>query len=162
MSVHTVTSGVTTDVGVTLLNSSDVPQVGVLVGAITVTFRKNGASSFTTKSVLAGEWNEVGDGLYRLTFTAGELNIPGSFRFLVKGGTFERYESDLTVADDFQTISNQLASLRQDAALKANIRDTDILVSEREMRLKEAELRIKDLNRRLQIAESALSILRIS
>ena len=158
--IHTVTTGITTDVGVTLLNSSDVPVIGVVVGSITVTFRKNGALSFTTKTVLAGEWNEVGDGLYRLTFTALELNAPGSFRFLVKGASFERYESDLTVADDFQTLSAQIASLKADLALKANIRDTNILVSERELRLNEAELRVSDLNRRLLIAESALSILR--
>jgi hypothetical protein len=158
--IHTVTTGITTDIGVTLLNSSDAPVIGVAVGDITVTYRKNGASSFTTKSVLAGEWNEVGDGLYRLTFTAGELNTSGSFRVMVKGAAFERYEADLIIADDFEDLATQIASLKADLALKANIRDTNILVSERELRLKEAELRIADLNNRLQIAESALSILR--
>ena len=158
--IHTVTTGITTDVGVTLLDSGDTPVIGVGSGDITVTYRKNGAASFTTKSVLAGEWNEVGDGLYRLTFTATELNTAGSFRFLVKGGSFDRYEADLIIADDFQDLKTQIASLKADLALKANIRDTNILVSERELRLREAEQRINDLTRRLQIAESALSILR--
>jgi len=158
--IHTLTEGVTTEVGVLLLDASDAPVAGVLFGAITVTFRKNGAASFAAKSVLAGEWNEVGDGLYRLTFTSSELDTSGSFRYLVEGGTFDRHENDVVIVDSFQSLATQIVDIRQTLATKVNIRDADILFSQLELRISELEKRMVDAQNRLLRIESTIASLR--
>jgi hypothetical protein len=158
--IHTVTRGITTDVGVLLLNASEFPVSGVLFSSVTVRYRKNGATSFTTKALLAGEWTEIGDGLYRLTFSGGELDTSGNFRFLVTGGSFERHENDLIVVEDFQSLAAQIADVKQQLASKANINDADILFSQLELRARELELAIRDFKKRLSRAEATLAALR--
>jgi hypothetical protein len=158
--IEAVTKGVAKDVGVTLLDSLDVPVTGVLFGSVTVRFRKNGAAGFTTKSVLAGEWNEVGDGIYLLTFTAGELDTAGNFRFLVDGGAFDRHEHDLLVINEQLSLNQQIVDLKAALAGLANIRDVDTLFAQKELRIQELERRLRDVNRRLSIAQTQLSALR--
>lgn len=158
--IQTLTEGVTTEVGVLLLNASDAPVTGVLFGDATVTFRKNGASSFSTKSLLSGEWNEVGDGLYRLTFTSTELDTSGSFRYLVDGASFERHENDVTIVDQFQSLATQIIDIRQTLATKVNIRDADILFSQLELRIVDLERRMSDAQTRLLRIESTINALR--
>lgn len=158
--IHTVTEGITTEVGVTLLNGSDAPVSGVLFSDATVTFRKNGASTFTAKGLLAGEWNEVGDGLYRLTFTSAELDTAGSFRYIVTGGTFDRHENDVTIVDEFQDLATQIIDIKSILATKVNIRDADILFSQLELRIFELEKRMKDANDRLLRIEGTINTLR--
>jgi hypothetical protein len=157
--IQSVTKGLTTDVGVVLLDSSDNPVNGVLYTAVTVRYRKNGAT-YVIKPLLSGEWNEVGDGLYRLTFTATELDTAGSFRYLITGGSFSRYENDLIVVDEFLDLAAQIVDIKQQLTTKANIRDVDILFSQLELRMRRTELTIKDLTRRLAAAEAALGALR--
>ena len=158
--IHTVTKEVTTDVGVTLLNSSDVAVNSIASGDVTVTFRKNGDASYTTKTLMAGQWSEVGDGLYRVTFTSAELNTVGSFRYIVKGAAFERYESDLIVVDEFQSLSEQISSIRAALGTKANIRDVDLLFNQLELRQQQVERTVLDITRRLTLAEAQLAALR--
>ena len=158
--IQSVTAGLTTDVGVTLLDGSEVPVVGVAFGAVTVTYRKNGAASYSSKSLLSGQWNEVGDGLYRVTFTSSELDTKGSFRFLVKGGAFDRYESDLTVVDEFQTLAEEIVAIKAALGSKANTRDVDILFNQLELRMQQLEKMVRDINRRMGLAEGQLSALR--
>ena len=157
--IHTVTRGITTDVGVLLLDGSETPVIGVLFSAVTVRYRKNGAS-FVTKVLLSGEWSEVGDGLYRLTFSGGELDASGSFRYLVTGAGFEIHENDLTVVDDFQSLAAQIADVKQQLATKTNIDDADTLFSQLELRARELELAIRDFKKRLSRAEATLNALR--
>lgn len=158
--IQTLTEGVTTEVGILLLDASDAPVAGVLFGAVTITFRKNGAASFTTKSVLSGEWNEVGDGLYRLTFTSTELDTSGSFRYLVTGTGFERHENDAIIVDSFQSLATQIVDIRQTLATKVNIRDADILFSQLELRINDLEKRMEDAQNRLLRIESTIASLR--
>jgi hypothetical protein len=158
--IHSVTKGLTTDVGVLLLDASDNPKNGVLYSDVTVMYRKNGQTSFTVKSLLAGEWTEVGDGLYRLTFTSTELDAAGSFRYLLTGATFSRHENDVLVVDEYQSLAAQIVDIKQQLTTKANIRDVDILFSQLELRMRRQEQALTDLRRRLKSAEAALGALR--
>lgn len=160
MSVQTLVTGVATDVGVTLLDGSDVAVSGVAVGDITVRYRKNGASLYTTKSVLAGEWTEVGDGLYKLSFTSGELDTSGSFRYLVTGASFSRHENDAILSPDYQDLATQIIELKQLLAAKANIGDVDTLFHQLELRIAELESELNNMKDRLSKAEASLAALR--
>jgi hypothetical protein len=160
--IHTLTTTVAAEVGVTLLNSSDISVPGILYTGITVTYRKNGQSSYTTKTVGAGDWVELGDGIYKLLFTTTELNTPGYFRFIIKGAGFDRYEADLQLIENYQDIAAQIISIKQGLASKVNISDADSLIAERELRLKEIGQRQIALDKRLLIAESAVAALRAS
>ena len=133
---------------------------GVLFSGITVRYRKQGAGSFTTKTVLAGEWNEIGDGVYQLTFTGSELDTAGFFRYLVTGAGFEIHEADLQVIDDFQTLAQQIVSIRTDLTTKVGIQEADTLVAEQELRLKEAEQRLRDYEKRIRLLQASVAALR--
>lgn len=161
--IQTETLGVASDVGVLLLNSSDTPVNGVAFDDVAVTYRKNGDSGFTSKSLLAGEWTDLGDGLYRLSFSAAELDRAGGFRYLVKwasGTVFERYENEILIVADYQDIADQLIDAKQTLAGKANIGDVNLLFNQVELRVRELEMQKNELGRRLNLAEASLAALR--
>ncbi|HUT15069.1 MAG TPA: hypothetical protein VMY98_02355 [Anaerolineae bacterium] len=161
--IQTETLGVASDTGVLLLDSSDLPVNGVVYTDVAVTYRKNGDSGFTTKTLLSGEWSDRGDGLYRLSLSAAELDRAGSFRYLVKhvsGPTFLRYENEILVVENYQDIANHIIAIKQELAGKANIRDVNLLFNQVELRVRELEMQKKELGRRLSMAEASLAALR--
>ncbi len=160
MSFYTVSREVGTELSVTLVDASENSVNGVLFSDITVEYRKNGASGFTTKTVLSGEWTEIGDGNYKLSFTAAELNTSGFFRYKVTGTGFEPFVLDVQIIDNFKDIEAQAVEIKQLAAGKVNIADADRLIAQREFRLKQAEQTIKVLKDRVSTAEAGLAALR--
>lgn len=153
--IQTITQGVATEIGITLLDSSNNAVIGVLYSALTVQYRKNGGA-FVNKVVTSGEWNEVGDGVYKLTFSAAELDVEGFFRILVSGSSFVTYRTDLILVNDYLTVAEQVIGIKQDLAGKVNIADAVTLFEQVEVRLKTAEQRVADLETRLQRALGAL------
>jgi len=158
--IESITLGVATDVAVTLLDTSSQAVNNVLHSEVTVQYRRSGQTSYTTKTLLAGEWAEVGDGVYLLTFTDGELSTPGSFRFLVMGTAFVRHERDLLVIDNHQTLNTQIIAIATVLAKKTNIADANTLFNVAELRLQELERRLRDMRKRLNVAEGMLGALR--
>lgn len=59
------------------------PELGVLFGAVTVNFAKEGDVGMTAKVMGAGNWTEIGDGVYFISFTAAELDTDGKFTYTV-------------------------------------------------------------------------------
>jgi hypothetical protein len=158
--IESVTLGAATDIAVTLLDTASAPANEVPYTDITVQYRRSGQTSFTTKTLLEGEWTEVGDGLYLLTFTDGELSTPGNFRFLVTGTAFVRHERDLLIIDNHQTLNTQIEAIATVLASKTNIADANTLFNVAELRLQEQERLILDLRKRLNVAEGMLGALR--
>lgn len=158
--IESVTLGVATDIAVTLLDTATEPVNNVLFSAVTVQYRRSGQTSFTTKTLLEGQWSEVGDGIYLVTFTDGELSTPGSFRFLVTGTAFVRHERDLLVIDNHQTLNTQIIAIATVLAKKTNIADANTLFNVAELRLQELERRMRDMRTRLNVAEGMLGALR--
>jgi hypothetical protein len=159
MSFYTVSREVGTELSLTLVDASQAPVNGVAFGDITATYRKNGGT-FVTKTVLSGEWAEVGDGVYKLSFTAAELNTAGSFRFTITGGSFEPYVADVQIVNNYKDIEAQVIEIKQGLATKVNITEADLLIAQREFRLKQAEQQIAKLLTRVKTAEAGLAALR--
>lgn len=160
MSVQAATKSVTKDVGVTLLDAADEPVTGLVNTDVTVVYRKNGQTSFTTKVLLPGEFNEVGDGIYLITFTAGELNTAGFFRYVVTGSAFDRHEGDLVVINEQLSLNQHIVSLKAAFATLANVRDVDVLFDTVEQRLKQLDKRERDLTRRIELLKGQIAALR--
>ncbi|NIQ78490.1 MAG: hypothetical protein GTN93_10430 [Anaerolineae bacterium] len=158
--IQTLTNGITTDLGVTLLDASDVAVTGVAFGAVTVEYKKNGDTAFTGKTVLSGDWTEVGGGLYRLTFAGSELDRDGTFLYKVTGASWDRYENTVIVQTDYLDLAAQIVEIKQLLALKTNITDADALFSQLEIRISELEAAIDDFKLRLDHAEAQLAALR--
>lgn len=66
-----------------VVNTSGAPVTGLVFGNMTCLYRKEGAGSFTSKTITALNWIEIGNGIYTVTFTASELDTLGSFTFLL-------------------------------------------------------------------------------
>ena len=158
--IESVTLGVATDVAVTLLDASNNAVNNVLFTDVTVQIRKPGQTAFFTKTLLAGEWTEVGDGIYLVTFTDGELSSAGNFRFLVTGASFSRHERDILIVDNHQTINAQLLGIGTVLAKKVNTGDANTLFNVAELRFQEMERRLRDMTFRLDVAEGMLGALR--
>lgn len=70
---------------VILTDSSDfiTGLTGKVFGNVTCKFRKNGETSWTVKSITAGNWHEIGNGHYTIDFLTGDLNTAGLFEYIV-------------------------------------------------------------------------------
>lgn len=158
--IQAATLGVAKDVGITMLDAADVPVIGLTFASVTVKYRKNGAPGFTTKALLAGEFIELGDGIYLVTFTAGELDTAGSFRYLVTGGLALRHEGDLSIINEQLSLSQQIIDLKAALVSKANIRDVDVLFDQLEKREQDLELRMDQANKQIKQLRAQLSALR--
>jgi hypothetical protein len=76
------------------LTKVDVPATTVTYADITVKYKKNGQSVFTTKTVTPSEWVNLGNGIYTLRFTASEMDTTGDFLFTVEGPLFDNFIYD--------------------------------------------------------------------
>ena len=154
--IYTVTKDVATDINVSLLDSSNVSVVGVVFSAVTVQLRKQGGS-LNTKIISSGEWNELGDGIYKLSLNVNDLNTEGFLRVVVSGATWETYRLDIQVLDDFLSIAQQIIDIKEQLATKVNINDADTLFAQLENRERVLEEEIEELEERLQRALAALA-----
>lgn len=160
MGLEAATKEVAKDVGVTLVNASDAPVIGLTSTDVTVEYRKNGDTTFTTKALLAGEFTEVGDGIYLVTFTATELNRAGLFRIKIDGSSIEPHIRDLQVIDELLSINQQIVDLKAGLAKLVNTRDAELLFNQLELRQQQLDRRIKDAERRIKVLQGQLSALR--
>ena len=153
------TKGLAQEVAVTLLDGSEASVIGLISTDVIVRFRKNGQVGFTTKAVLPGEFNEIGDGVYLVTFTSGELDNNGAFRVLVTGGSFETWAGDLVVIDDQLSLRDQIISLKAALAGLANVRDVDVLFDVLQLRMNKLEKRASELEKRALILKGQIAAL---
>lgn len=158
--IQPVTKDITTDLAVTLLDGSEAPVAGLTSVDVTVRYRKNGAASFTTKALLPGEFNEIGDGIYLITFDSSELDTGGNFRIIVTGGGFEKWVGDVVVINDQLSLRDQLVSLKAAYATLANTRDVDVLFAQLELRQKNLEKTARDLTKRAEVLRSQIAATR--
>jgi hypothetical protein len=94
---QSITQSTETDIVVVLTDTNGAAVTGILYGDIVAKYRKEGASSLTTKTVTSPDWDEIGAGVYTLKFTAAELNTLGSFTIVITGAGFVQYTSVLTI-----------------------------------------------------------------
>ena len=68
-------------------SSGGFPVTGLIFSDLTCQFRKEGALSFSVKTLTALNFTEIGLGAYTIQFTASELNTLGSFITVVTGAS---------------------------------------------------------------------------
>lgn len=71
---------------VLFIDSSDfiTGKTGVAFGDVTLKYKKEGDSAWTTFSLTTNDWIEIDDGVYEVVFTAAMLNTVGSFIYLAQ------------------------------------------------------------------------------
>lgn len=92
-----LTKDTATSIVVVLTDTSDAAVTGLVHTDVAVGYAKNAATSFTVKALTAPDWVEVGSGVYKIAFTAAELDTLGSFTVKVTGATIKQFTDVSTV-----------------------------------------------------------------
>lgn len=80
-----------------VLTLDNEPVTGLAHTDVVLQYRKAGASSFTTKTLSADDWDEIGDGVYAIDFTAAELNTLKNLTVKVTGADIDQFVTFCTV-----------------------------------------------------------------
>jgi hypothetical protein len=130
MGVQSVQKDAAIQLAVRLLDSGDDPVVGVAFGDVTAQYKKQGDSSWTSKTVLTTDWTEVSDGRYLLLFSGTQLDTAGKFVFRVDATGAETFTGDVDVVEDWDTLVDMLTDLLN--GLSAKVAVEDIKTSKRQ------------------------------
>lgn len=94
---------------VLMVDSSDLftGKTAIAFGSVTVKLMKAGGSAWTTKTMTSGNWTEIDDGLYMISFTAAELDTLGNFNYIAQAAGAVDYHGFFGVSanlvDDIDT-----------------------------------------------------------
>jgi hypothetical protein len=119
-----VSQQVTEDVGadiVVILTKDNVPVTGLLFSDLTVEYAKEGDVGFTAKALAAPDLTELGDGVYKIAFTALELDTAGTLVIKVNAATIDQSVTLVTVLAA-GTVGSGAASL-QTCIITGNVSD---------------------------------------
>lgn len=83
-----VTQGVASDIQV-ILSKDDVAVTGLTFADVTAEISKAGGA-FAAKTLDGTNFNEVGNGVYRITFTTADLDTLGAFTIVVTGADIDQ------------------------------------------------------------------------
>jgi hypothetical protein len=86
-----LTKDTVANIVVILTDSNDDAVTGLVHTDVSVSYAKNAAVSFTAKALTAPDWVEVGSGVYKIAFTAAELDTLGSFTVKVTGAVIKQF-----------------------------------------------------------------------
>ena len=114
------------EVFVTLCTSAGVAITGVTYSNITVKIKKP-SGTWTTKTMQASYWREVGSGLYYLTLSASDTDTYGNLGYLVTHAS--GYFCAFVNVTDYATEAALLQNIYDRMATKVN--KTDILTREK-------------------------------
>ena len=83
--MDTVKQSTETLISCILLDDSDfkTPELTIAAGSVTITYCKEGGSSWSAKTAI-GNWDEIGKGVYDITWSTTDLNTLGTFKFVVE------------------------------------------------------------------------------
>lgn len=159
MSVQQVQKGYISGLAVRMLDVSGDPVLSIAYGDITVTYKKQGDTSWTVKVVLSPEWVTGPDGRYFLTFSAAELDTNGRFYFRVAESGSDTFTGDIDVVEDWATLMdvmqdliNGLSTKVPTAAVKTSKKEQDEAVQKLNIIYNQAQVDIS----RLQAAMAAV------
>jgi len=126
-------NNVARELPVILIDSSDflTGLTGKVFGDVICKYRKDGATSWTTKTIDTNNWNEIDNGHYTIDFTAGEMDTNGLFEYIVivsgaidysglfeiRNNTNDDLDSDLTnIETKIDTIDTNVDDLQLDVS----------------------------------------------
>lgn len=73
------------------------PVPGLLPADVTVQYRKQGQTSFTTKTMSSSNFYSLGDGYYALQFSGSELDTLGAFFYKISGLAFDAQSEEFSI-----------------------------------------------------------------
>jgi hypothetical protein len=97
---------------VILVSNSDgyTPTTGVTSGTVTLQYRKEGATVLSGYNFAATAWNELGQGLYDVTWTSGFSDTVGSFVFVAAvSGSVSYYGQREVVKEKLVDVYNEIS-----------------------------------------------------
>jgi hypothetical protein len=94
-----------------MLDASSNPVTGILYSDVTVTYKKQGGSSWSTKTVQSSDWSAGPDGRYLLVFSEDELDTDGRFVFRVAESGSDTFTGDIDLVSDWATEVAMLTDL---------------------------------------------------
>jgi hypothetical protein len=95
------------DLPVLLLDSADhvTAKVGIAEGSVTVKISKNLGA--LTNFTLTGKWTEIGQGLYKIAFAAGDLDTIGYFGYFVTATGCDQYSGMMYISEDINYLKQK-------------------------------------------------------
>ncbi len=80
-----------------LLKLGITPVTGLLPADVVVKFRKQGQTSFTTKTLTITDFYELEDGYYVIKWSGSDMSTLGAFFFVISGLAFDTVETSFSV-----------------------------------------------------------------
>jgi hypothetical protein len=124
-----VKQSVARSIPVLLIQTSDgqTPKTGATEGQMTLSYRKEGATSWSSKTA-TGNWTEVGKGVYLIDWSTSDLNTIGRFDIVAEHADSINFYGSLVVSanllDDIDTTLDALNDLDAAAILAAITTDS--------------------------------------
>lgn len=106
-----------------LFDSGGSPVAGVDFDEVTVWIRKSGATGYTQKTILVGDWTDRTGGNYSLQFSSSDFDTLGLFRYKVIStlSAFEDYYDSLYVVASLPTFPVDPPTINAQTATPAGI-----------------------------------------
>jgi hypothetical protein len=70
---------------IALDSGTGTPRTSLIYTQVDVAYKKYGASVFSLKTLVTGDFREIGHGVYEILFSTSELNTVGSFLYVING-----------------------------------------------------------------------------
>lgn len=94
------------------------PETGALAGSVTISYRKEGATAWSSKTA-SGNWTEItpGKGAYLISWSTSDFNTVGRFDFVVEHAScinfYGSYDVSANLLDDIDATLDALNDLAQ-------------------------------------------------
>jgi hypothetical protein len=160
MSVQQIQVDYAAQLVVRLLDSAGDPVLSVPAASVTAEYKKQGDTSWTPKTVTAGEWSAGPDGRYLLLFSASELDTEGRFIYRVDAPGADTFTGDLDIVADWATVVEQLEDLINGLAQKVSTDAVDQTKREQDEALQNMDQRVTEANRRLALLQAQAAVMR--
>jgi len=160
MSVQQIQSGYAAQLVVRLLDASGDPVLAVPATSVTAQYKKQGDTSWTSKSVSAGEWAAGPDGRYTLLFSASELDTEGRFVYRVDAPSADTFTGDIDIVADWATVVDQLEALLNGLAQKVSTGAVDQTKREQDEALQNLDQRVSSVLSKLQLLQAQAAVMR--
>lgn len=76
------------------LTLADVPATTVAYTDVTIQYVKSGQTSYVPKTLTSAQWIVLGNGVYKIVFTATEMDTLGDFLYTITGAKFDNIVYD--------------------------------------------------------------------
>lgn len=160
MSVQQVQTDYAAQLVVRLLDASGDPVLSVPAASVTARYKKQGDTSWTSKSVSAGEWEAGPEGRYLLLFSSSELDTEGKFIYQVEVTGAETFTGDIDLVADWATVVDQLEALINGLSTKVSTASVDQTKQEQDEALQNLNQRVATANDKIRLLQAQAAVMR--